>query len=177
MILNIDALHVATYMWNDFSFFCFVCNHIALLAMTCRMCYRFAFIGVASNKLTNYSFFWLGCITTWDNDVFFYFWMNMICVATNMMKTSSFLWFVCTHVDDDFDILPYMFLPNAPLIPSRMLTTCSFQSLERNNMHIFQYDMDTMVFSNFDGVFVFPHLEDVQTICLHIDLAYTFHLL
>jgi hypothetical protein len=23
MILNIDALCVATYMWNDFSFFCF----------------------------------------------------------------------------------------------------------------------------------------------------------
>jgi hypothetical protein len=44
-------------------------------------------------------------------------------------------------------------------------------------MHIFQHEMDTMVFSNFDGVFVFPHLEDVQTICLHIDLAYVFSLL
>jgi hypothetical protein len=60
MILNIDALCVATYMWNDFSFFCFVCNYIAILAMTCHMCYRFEFIGVASNKLTNCSFFWLG---------------------------------------------------------------------------------------------------------------------
>jgi hypothetical protein len=69
MILNIDALCVATYMWNDFSFFYFVYNHIAILAMTCHMCYRFEFIGVASNKLTNCSFFWLGCITTCDNDV------------------------------------------------------------------------------------------------------------
>jgi hypothetical protein len=94
VILNIDALCVATYMWNDFSFLYFVCNHIAILAMTCHTCYRFEFIGVASNKLTNCSFFWLGCITTCDNDVFFYFYMYMICVATNMMKTCSFLWFV-----------------------------------------------------------------------------------
>jgi hypothetical protein len=143
-------------MWNDFSFFSFVCNHIAILAMTCPMYYRFEFIGVASNKLKNCSFFWLGCITICDNDGFFYFWMNMICVATNMMTTCSFLWFVCTDVDDDLDILPYVFLPNSPLIASRMLTTSSFQSLERNNMHVFQHEMDTMVFSNFDGVFVFP---------------------
>ena len=101
----------------------------------------------------------------------------MICVATNMMKNCSFLWFVCTHVDDDFDILPYVFLPKSPHIASRMLTTCSFQSLECNNMHIFQHEMDTMVFSNFVGVFVFPHLEDVETICVNIDLAYAFRLL
>jgi hypothetical protein len=73
MILNIDALCAAKYMLNDFSFFCFVCNHIAVLAMTCHMCYRFEFIGVASIKLTNCSFGWLGCITTCDNDVFFHF--------------------------------------------------------------------------------------------------------
>jgi hypothetical protein len=77
----------------------------------------------------------------------------MICVTTNMIKTCSFLLFVCTHVDDDFDILSYVFLPNSALIASRMLTTCSFQSLERNNIHVFQHEMDTMVFSNFDGVF------------------------
>jgi hypothetical protein len=161
MILNIDALCVATYMWNNFSFFCFVCNHIAILAMTFHMCYRFEFIGVASNKLTNCSFFWLGCIIMCDNDIFFYFWMNMIYVATNTMKTCAFLWFICTHIDDDFDILPYVFLPNSPLIASRMLTTFSFKSLEHNDMHVFQHEMDTMIFSNFDGVFVYPHLEDV----------------
>jgi hypothetical protein len=73
--------------------------------------------------------------------------------------------------------LSYVFLPNSPLIASRMLTTCSFQSLECNNMHILQHEMDTMVFSTFDGFFVFPHLEDVQTIYLHLDLAYAFPLL
>jgi hypothetical protein len=103
--------------------------------------------------------------------------MNMICVATNTMKTCSFLWFVCTHVDDDFDNVPYVFLPNSPLIASRMLTAFPFRSLEYNNVHVFQHEMYTIVFSNFDGVFVFPPLEDVQTICLHIDLAYVFPLL
>jgi hypothetical protein len=44
MILNIDALYVATYMGNDFSYFCFLCNHIAILAMTCHMCYPFEFM-------------------------------------------------------------------------------------------------------------------------------------
>jgi hypothetical protein len=113
-------------MLNNLSFFYFVCNHIAILAVTCHMCYRFEFIGVASNKLINCSFFWLGCITTYDNDVFFYFWMNMICVTKNMMKTCSFLWFVCTHVDDDFDILSYVFLPKSALIASKILTTFPF---------------------------------------------------
>jgi hypothetical protein len=174
MISNIDALCVATYILNDFSFFCFVCNHNVILDMTCHMCYRFEFIGVASNTLTNRSFFWLGCITNCDNDGFFYFWMNMICVATNMMKTCSFLWFVCTHVANDFDILPYVFLPNSPLIASRILTTFYFRCLECNNMYVSQHERDTIALSNFDGVFVFPHLEDVQTICLHIELAYAF---
>jgi hypothetical protein len=72
--------------------------------------------------------------------------MNMIFAATNTMKTCSFLWFVCTHVENDFDILPYVFLPNFPLIASRMLTTFSFQCLECNNVHVFQPEMDTIVF-------------------------------
>jgi hypothetical protein len=137
MILNIDPLCVATYMLNNFSFFCFVCNHITILAMTCHICYHFEFIGVASNKLTNCSVLCLACITTCDNDVFFYFWINMICVETNMMKTCSFLWFICTHVDDDFDILPYVLLPNSPLIASRMLATFYLRCLECNNVHVF----------------------------------------
>jgi hypothetical protein len=37
--------------------------------------------------------------------------------------------------------------------------------------------MDAIVFSNFDGVFVFPHLEDVQKNGSHIDLAYAFSLI
>ena len=42
---------------------------------------------------------------------------------------------------------------------------------------MFQNEMDTLVFSKFHGVFVFPHLEDVQTNCLHIDLAYALFLI
>jgi hypothetical protein len=103
--------------------------------------------------------------------------MNMICVATNTMNNCSFLWFVRTHIDDDFDILPYVFLQNSPLIASRMLTTFSFQSLECNNVQVFQHEMDIVDFSTLDGVFVFPHLEDVHIFCLHIDLAYAFRLL
>jgi hypothetical protein len=97
----------------------------------------------------------------------------MICVAINTMKTCSFLWFVCTHVNDGFDILPYVFLPNSPLIASRMLTTFSFQSLECNNVQAFQHEMDIIVFSNCDGVFVFPHLD---TLHMH-SLYYTFVML
>ena len=40
---------------------------------------------------------------------------------------------------------------------------------------MFQNEMDTIVFAKFHGVFVFPHLEDVQTNCLHIDLAYALY--
>jgi hypothetical protein len=58
-----------------------------------------------------------------------------------------------------------------------MLATFSFQCLECNKVHVFQHEMDTIVFSDFDGVFMFPHLKDVQTTCLHIDLAYAFSLL
>jgi hypothetical protein len=71
-----------------------------------------------------------------------------------------------THIDDDFDILPHVILPNSPLIASKMFTNFSFRSFECHDAHVIQHDMDTIGFSNFDGVFVFPHLEDVQIICL-----------
>ena len=40
--------------------------------------------------------------------------------------------------------------------------------------HMFHNVMDTIVFSKFHGVFVFPHFEDVSLDCLHIDLTYAF---
>jgi hypothetical protein len=52
LILNIDALSVATNMLNNFSFLCFVCNHIATWDMNCHMCYHFESIGVASMMKT-----------------------------------------------------------------------------------------------------------------------------
>jgi hypothetical protein len=64
--------------------------------------------------------------------------------------------------------LPRVFLPNSPLTTSKMFT---------NYAHVIQHEMDIIIFSNFDGVFVFPHLEDVQIIFLHIDLAYVFSLI
>jgi hypothetical protein len=93
------------------------------------------------------------------------------------MITCSFLWFIHTHNEDDFDIFPNVFLPNSPIIASRMLTIFSIRCFECNNMHVFQHEMDTIVFSNLDGVFVFPHLEDVQKNCLHRDLEYAFSLI
>jgi hypothetical protein len=62
---------------------------------------------------------------TCDNDVTMNFLMKMTCFATNAMKTYSFRWFVCAHVDEDFDILPLVILPNSPLIASKMLTNYS----------------------------------------------------
>ena len=74
------------------------------------------------------------------------------------------------------DILPHVFLPNSPLIASKMLTNFSFQCFECNNELVFKHEMDNMVFSHF-GMFEFPHLEDVEITCLHIDLAYALFLI
>ena len=97
------------------------------------------------------------------------------CVATNMMNNCSILWFVCT-LDDDFDIWPIVFFPISPLIASKMLTNFSLHCFECNNDHALNHELDNFVFSHF-GVFVFPHLEDVENNCLHIDLAYALYLL
>ena len=38
-------------------------------------------------------------------------------------------------------------------------------------------EIATIAFSNLHGVFVFSHLEDVETTCLHIDLAFALSLI
>ena len=96
---------------------------------------------------------------------------STLLIATNILKTCSFRWFVCTN-DDVLVISPHVFLPNSPLIASRMMNNLSIQCFECNNERMFRHEMDTIVFSYFHGVFVFPHLEDAQPNCLHIDLAY-----
>jgi hypothetical protein len=111
----------------------------------------------------NFSFLWFFCN---HDDV-----VPTIGVSTNMRTNFSFRWFVCTHVDDILNTLPYVFLPNSPLIASRMLNNFSFRCLEWNNAHEFLHEMDIIVVSQF-GVFVFSHLEDVQMEFLHIDLAH-----
>ena len=136
----------------------------------------------ASNMPNTFSFLWFVCKHVDDitsacaNDVPMIFDILAFCVATNMMKTCSFKCFVCT-LHDVLDILPHVFLPNSPLIASRMLNNFSFRCFDCNNAHVFQHEIDTIVFSNSHGVFVFPHLEDVQTNCLHIDLAYALYLI
>nr|XP_051183872.1 uncharacterized protein LOC127297585 [Lolium perenne] len=122
----------------------------------------------ALNMPNNFSFLWFFCK---HDDV-----ILTIGITTNMRTNFSFRWFVCTHVDDTLDTLPYVFLPNSPLIASRMLNNFSFRCLECNNAHEFLHEMDIIVISQF-GVFVFSHLEDVHTEFLHIDLAYAFLLI
>jgi hypothetical protein len=56
-----------------------------------------------------------------------------------------------------------VFLPNFSLIASKMLTNFSFRCFE--------------CYSNQFHVFEFPHLDDVQTNFLDIDLAYAFSLI
>lgn len=182
MILDNDALCVAQDMLNNCYFGRFVCNHIDILGMFCHECYKISPICVASNMLKNFSFLWfvrthgyafeLICA----NHVSMKFPICDLCVATNMMTNCSFLWFVCT-LDDDFDILPLVFLPISPLIASRMLTNFSFQCLECNEYNMFHNELVPIDLSHFLGVFVFSHLDDVENNCLHIDLAYALFLI
>ena len=87
-----------------------------------------------------------------------------LCVISNMSNNFSFQWLVCTHNDVVLDILPFVFLPNSPNFASNMLIKFLFDCFECPT---------TMLY----GVFEFPHLDDVQTIPMHIDLAYAFRLL
>jgi hypothetical protein len=156
----------ALNMPNNFSFLWFFCKHDDVILT----------VGVASNKLTNSSFIWFVGTHGCANFYLVNFLDDMLCVAPNMRTNFSFQWFVCTHVDDILDTLPYVLLPNSPLVASRMLNNFSFRCLESNNENEFLHEMDTMVVSQF-GVFVFPHLEDVHMEFLHIDLAHALFLI
>jgi hypothetical protein len=59
----------------QFLFPIFYVQPYCYIDMTYHICYHFESIGVVSNKLTNCSFFWFGCMPTCDNNVamtFFY---------------------------------------------------------------------------------------------------------
>ena len=170
----------ASNMPNNFSFLWFACKHDGYIAFPCDnhvpMIFDIDALCVATQLLNNFSFSYIVCN---HNAI-----LGMLCheccenslllVATNIMKTCSFRWFVCTN-DDVLVISPHVFLPNSPLIASRMLNTFSFRCFECNNEQVFRNEMDNMVFSNF-GVFVFSHLENAQRACLHNDLAYALSL-
>ena len=129
----------------------------------------------APNMLNTCSFLCVGCYHNTPLSMFCHECCAFaaIGVASTKLNNCSFLWVVCT-LDDILDILPYVFLPNSPLIASSMLTNFSFPCFECNEHHLFHNEMDIIVLSKFHGVFVFPHLEIVQNNCLHIDLAYAF---
>lgn len=61
LLLDIDALCVATKMLNNFSFQCFVCNHNAILSMYCHESSQVSRIIVATNIRTTCSFIWFVC--------------------------------------------------------------------------------------------------------------------
>ena len=79
----------------------------------------------------------------------------------------------CWPIDDDvFDIPLLVFLPNSPLIATKILTNFSFWCFACNSAHMFQNEIVPIALSNVLGDFVFPHFEDVSLSCLHIDLAF-----
>jgi hypothetical protein len=94
MILNIDALCVATNMLYNFSFLCFVCNHIAILTWLITFVTTLSpLVLYPTSWQTALSFGLVACplviiMLPWP------FFMNMICVAINMMKKSYLQWFI-----------------------------------------------------------------------------------
>src|SRR4051812_2190962 len=169
LLLDIDALCVARKMLNNFSFRCFVCNHNAIKSMYFHESFQESRLVVATNIRTTFSFIWFVCkyvvfSSAWDTHFPMIFAFDDLCVTSNMSNNFSFQWLVCTHNDVALDILPCVFLPNSPILASRTLIKIQVNCLECPT---------TMLY----GVFEFPHLDDVQTISMHIDHAYAFPLL
>src|SRR3954471_13495642 len=156
-------------MLNIFSFRCFVCNHNSIKSMYCHESFQESRLVVATNIRTNCSFIWFVCkyvvfASAWDTHIPMIFDIDDLCVTSNMSNNFSFQWLVCTHNDVVLDILPFVFLPNSPSFASKKLIKFLFDCFECHNKMLY-------------GVFEFPHLDDVQTISMHIDLAYASRLL
>ena len=152
----------------NFSFLWFVCNHDATFGLhydkLVSLLFHLDDLCVATNMMTNCSF---KCLVGNRIDIFCMpchecFGSYPFGVATTISNTCSFLWVVCTHVDN-LDISHRVFLPTSPFIASRILTNFSFQCLVCNVDHMGQILL---------GILVFPHLEDIPRNCLHIDRAY-----
>src|SRR4051812_28990082 len=169
LLLDIDALCVARKMLNNFSFRCFVCNHNAIKSMYFHESFQESRLVVATNIRTTFSFIWFVCKrvvfpSAWDTHIPMIFSFDDLCVTSNMLNNFSFQWLVCTHNDVSLDILPCVSLPNSPILASKMLFEIWIQCFECPTTTLY-------------GVFEFSHLDDVQTISMHFDLAYAFHLL
>jgi hypothetical protein len=132
---------------------------------------------VVSNKLKISSFIWFICKHTCANDASVNFLINVITVATNTMKNYTSWWFVFT-LDDDFGILLHLFLPNSPLIASKMLAKFSFRCIECNIAHVFQHEIDGQHCRiKFTWIFWVPTFGRWSKNCLHIDLAFAISLI
>jgi hypothetical protein len=90
--------------------------------------------------------------------------LDDLCVASNILNNFFFEWLVCTHNASVLDILPRVFLSNSPILASKVLIYMLVNCFACHPTRLY-------------GVFEFPHLDDVQTISMHFDLAYAFHLL
>src|SRR3954469_25266955 len=137
--------------------------------MYCHESFRESRLVVATNIRTTCSFICFVCkhvafTSTWDTHIPMILDVDDMCMASNMLNNCSSQWLVCTHNDVSLDILPCVFLQNSPILASKMLFEIWIQCFEcpTTTLH---------------GVFEFPHLDDVQTISMHFDLAYAFHLL
>ena len=74
--------------------------------------------------------------------------------------------------DNILDITHLVFLPNFPNLASKQLTNCPSTSFVCNDIHEVSNEIASIAFSTFNGVFVFPHFDDVQMTLLHFDLAH-----
>src|SRR4051812_33312536 len=164
LLLDIDALCVATKMLNIFSFRCFWCNHNSIKSMYCHESFQESHLVVATNIRTTCSSIWFVCkhvtlASAWDTHIPMILAIDDLCVSSNMLNNLSFQWLVCTHNDVSLDILPFVFLPNSPSFASKMLIKFLFDCFECHNKMLY-------------GVFEFPHLDDFATTSMHFDLAY-----
>src|SRR4051812_40162252 len=137
--------------------------------MSSHESFRESHLVAATNIMTTCSFIWFVCkhvvfVSTWDTHIPMILDVDDMCMASNILNNFSFQWLVCTHNDVSLDILPCVFLPNSPILASKMLIEILIQCFG---------SLTTTLY----GVFEFPHLEDVRTISIHFDLAYAFHLL
>ena len=103
LLLDIDALCVATKMLNNFSFRCFVCNHNAIKSMYCHESIQVSRRVVATNIRTTCPFIWFFCkhvvfSSAWDTHIPMIFAFDDLCVTSNMLNNFSFQWLVCTRI-------------------------------------------------------------------------------
>src|SRR3954466_9091107 len=160
----------ASFMLVNCSFLWFDCKHVDGIISPCDIHVSSLLdndaLCVATKMLNIFSFRCFVCNHISFKSMYCHesFQESRLVVATNIRTTCSFIWFVCKHNTFVLDMLPCVFLPNSPILASKMLFEIWIQCFECPTSMLY-------------GVFEFPHLDDVQTISMHIDHAYAFRLL